>query len=616
MVISVSRQISPLSAVYHQLHESIRVSREDYERHLREYARMLNEEWDRCLGTSISSFSVAFRSTSFRLRLRRWAEDFFGSTEIPFVAIDGSNDRKAGESFVIIYGGAYGSRGTVELTGGEARIAYRRWELSRDVSVVAFIPVPIEFGNVLVSEGPEVNPEGGIPAPLSDREAANLSRLDSKVMQLAEVFLAYSLARSGRVDAPQLIMMDNTLSGWLANTSFGPRWLTILDGKIEGERIGLSELYTMLAHPMSQSLNIPEPLLFQPHLRLIAEAEWRRTTRLREGQLRGVPHEVFRRGGKTIDKLELGSYSEAAGLVELGFEPWESWRKCVSIFERVCETLFREKSPRGLMFVNKYGERTYFTSKDLQFLSGIGLRALVEECWVPHRRIMLVGVVKDSYSRYFYRNYLGSLHVVGGTDVERHLRVRMADRVLLEMMARVRELDAPWSTIEFDSSFMTLHPVKVNQAWEVRGYRIGRMPEVTRPPRLFLRSLAQFLLRPDRNLGSHVIFLDRPAYPGWDDADATPLSITTPHLGTLHPLYFTRPSRLHYLAMYLMSVLARNHFPEALGYPEPLHKADWGARSLRERVSRLLDSAWIVERSNPLSRTFRDIRDSFRRGAP
>jgi len=602
-----------LSAVYHQLHESIRVSREDYEHRLREYARMLNEEWDRCLNTSIFSFAASFRSTSFRLRLRRWAEDFFGSTEIPFVAIDGSNDRRAGESFVIIYGGAYGSRGTVELTGGEARIAYRRWELSRDVSVVAFIPVPIEFGNVLVSEGPDVNPEGGIPAPLSDKEAANLSRLDSKVMQLAEVFLAYSLARSGRVDAPQLIMMDNTLSGWLANTSFGPRWLTLLDGLIEGERIGLTELYTMMAHPLNQELNVPQPLLFQPHLRLIAEAEWRGTTQLREGALSGVPHEVFKRGGETLDRLGLGKYYESAGLVELNFEPWESWRRCVSTFERVCETLFREKSPMGLTFINKYGERTYFTSKDLQFLSGIGLRALVEECWVPHRRILLVGVVKDSYSRYFYRNYLGSLHILRGTDVERHLRVRMADRVLLEMMARVRGLDAPWSTVEFDSSFMTLHPVKVNNEWEVRGYRIGPMPEVTRPPRLFLRSLAQFLLRPDRNLGSHVIFLDRPVYPGWDDVDADPLSIKTPTLGTLNPLYFIRPSRLHYLTMYMMSVLARNHFPEALGYPEPLHKADWGARSLRERVSRLLDSAWLVERSNPLSRTFRDIRESFRR---
>jgi len=611
----MSQQVSPLSAVYHQFHESIRISRDEYTRRLQHYAKLLNEEWNSCLGANIISFAERFRSSSFRLNLRRWAEDFFGSTEISFLAIDGSNDRKAGESFVIIYGGAYGSRGTVELAGREARIAYRRWELSRDVSIVAFIPVPIEFGNVLVREGEEVNPEGGIPAPLSDREAANLTRLDSKVMQLAEVFLAYSLAKSGRVDAPQLIMMDNTLSGWLANTSFGPRWLTIIDGTIEGEQIGIFDLYTMLAHPLNQDLNIPEPLLFQPHLRLIAEAEWRDTTKLRESQLNGVPYDVFRRGGEAVENLGLGSFSEATRTVELNFEPWESWKKCVSIFDRICETLFRDKDPRGLTFVNKYGERTYFTSKDLQFLAGVGLRALIEECWTPHRRIMLVGVVKDSHSRYFYRNYLGSMHVIQNTDVESHLQIRMADRVLLEMVAHIRGLNAPWSTIEFDSCFMTLHPVRVNNDWDIRGYRIGAMPEVTRPARLFLRCLAQFLLRPDRNLGSHVIFLDRPIYPGWDDRDADSLSIVTPHLGTLHPIYFTKPSRLHCLTMYLMSVLVRNHFPEALGYPEPLHKADWGARSLRQRVSRLLDSAWMIERINPLSRTFRDIRDSFRRGS-
>jgi len=39
---------------------------------------------------------------------------------------------------------------------------------------------------------------------------------------------------------------------------------------------------------------------------------------------------------------------------------------------------------------------------DIQFLIAVELRALIEECW--QRRIMLVGVVKDSESRYLTRN--------------------------------------------------------------------------------------------------------------------------------------------------------------------------------------------------------------------
>ena len=343
----MSSQCSPLSAVYAQFHESIRISRQDYERRLREYAKMLDEEWDRCLRDHVVSFAGNFSSTSYRLRLRRWAEDFFGTTIVPFVAIDGSCASRSGESFVIVYGGAYGSRGTIEITGGEARIAYRRWELSRDVSVVAFIPVPLEFGHVLVGEGARPNVEGGIPAPLSDREIASLTVLDTRVMQLAEVFLAFSLARSGSVEAPQLIMMDTTLSGWLANTSFGPRWVPAIDGgKVGGYEMSIYDLYVMLAHPLNESLDVPAPMLFQPHLRLIAEADWHDTAVLRRARLEaeGLPSEVFRRGAEAIDRIGLGRYEEAAGKVELSFDPKESWDKCVRAFEKVCEKLFKAVS--------------------------------------------------------------------------------------------------------------------------------------------------------------------------------------------------------------------------------------------------------------------------------
>jgi len=551
------------------------------------------------------------------LKIRRWAQEFFGTTEIPFVAIDGSCSSKTGENYVIIYGGAYGSRGIVEISGNEAIITYKRWELNRDVSVVAFIPVPLEYGSFLVSEGEEVDEEGAVIIPLSDREVAKLTTLHTKVMQLAEVYLAYSLARSGSVDAPRLIMMDTTLSGWLGNTSFGPRWISIIrDGKVGGYELSYHDLYVMLAHPINKELNAPAPLLFQPHLRLVAEADWRDTTVLRESELSNVPPEVFKKGAEALEKLKLGSYDRSRNRVELNFEPRASWRKCISAFENVCEKLFREKDPRGLTYVNKHGERVYFTSKDLQFLAGIGLRALIEECWKPYRRILLVGVVKDSYSRYFYRNFLGSLHAISGDGVEEHLEIAMSDRNLLELLAMLVELEAPWATIEFDSCFMTLFPKRTEEGWRVQGYKVGSMPEVTRPPRLFLRSLAQFLLHTAKGFSSHVIFIDRPAYPGWDTADSERLSISTPGLGTFEPLYFSSPPRLQYLTMYLLSVLVRNHFPEALGYPEPLHKADWGARSMRERVARLLDSAWLVDRINPLRRTFRSIRESFRRMTP
>jgi len=62
--------------------------------------------------------------------------------------------------------------------------------------------------------------------------------------------------------------------------------------------------------------------------------------------------------------------------------------------------------------------------------------------------------------------------------------------------------------------------------------------------------------------------------------------------------------------VFLLDILCRNLFPEVIGYPDPLHKADWGAKSMRRRVDRLIKSSEISFRDKPLSRLFRTTRDS------
>jgi hypothetical protein len=206
-----------------------------------------------------------------------------------------------------------------------------------------------------------------------------------------------------------------------------------------------------------------------------------------------------------------------------------------------------------------------------------------------------------------------------GTNPTAHLGVQLTDRITLELLAQVVDsLGAPWSTAEFDGCFMTLHPEPTETGdWIVKGYDHPSLGETTRPERIFLRSLAQFLLHPSRKLASHVIFLDRLAYPGWDNHDSKEMKLPTKKFGDVRPFFFdssNAPSRLQLLSMYLLTVLVRNHFPEALGYPDPLHKADWGAKSMERRVTGLLNSSEMAERSRPLTNTFRSIRENFRRG--
>ena len=140
--------------------------------------------------------------------------------------------------------------------------------------------------------------------------------------------------------------------------------------------------------------------------------------------------------------------------------------------------------------------------------------------------------------------------------------------------------------------------------------------ELTRPERIFLRSIAQFFLSEDKNIASHALFVDRLAYPDWDDKASAKTVIKSDYFGEIKPLVFdetTGVPKLQTLTMYILAVLVRNHFPEALGYPDPLHQADWGAKSLKRRVMGLLDSSEWAFRSDPLSKTFREIRESFNR---
>jgi len=115
----------------------------------------------------------------------------------------------------------------------------------------------------------------------------------------------------------------------------------------------------------------------------------------------------------------------------------------------------------------------------------------------------------------------------------------------------------------------------------------------------------------------HVIFLERLLAPVWDrpgqELGPAELPIDTPELGRF-PVYAWR-DRDHvnpgqWVMMYLLSVLTRNHYAEAIGYPDPLHKADWGAKTIGRSVGDTLRSSTRLLASQPLARTFRDLRDA------
>ncbi|RLG91002.1 MAG: hypothetical protein DRO36_05120 [Candidatus Hecatellales archaeon] len=597
-----------LSKLFRKYKENIEHARKEYEKQLQDFAELLKKEWEVCLRDHITSFRPILESPSLRLRLRDMAQRFFRITEptVSFAAIDGSCDKIEGDRFVSVYGGAYVSRGVIEIAGREGKLTYRR-AVERDISYVAFIPIPPELSPYTI----EGSGEGRTLEALSDRELRELLVIHHRLMELAEIYAAYDLARATQ-EYPHLILLDRSLSGWLGNTSFVEFYRSVIGKKIRGEEIFEADLHFSLSHPLNSELGVPPASTWLPHNRLIAEAYWRRTREIAYDDVKEVvPENVFLKGGKAIRNLEIGEFDEDAMCVTLHEDPRMSWEKMERIFDKLCKALFEEKDWRALRCM-KDGKEAHLTSRELQFFAGVGLRLLIERCW--ERPILLIGVIKDSSSSYFFRNFLGVIHLEKGLEPSPHIGPSLSDRTVLETLpyAVDDEVDAPWATLEFDSCFMTILPQQRNGRWIAAGYKLRGM-EYTRPPRLFLRWLAQFLLT--KTTASHVLFLDRLAYPRWDDSESSDINLQAlgTELGPIKPMRFSRPSRLQQLSMLLLNILIRNHFPEALGYPDPLHKADLAATSFRKNVHRILRSSTIMDRANPLLQTFRTIRSRLRR---
>lgn len=607
--------MSEISKVYDQYQQSLESSQDEYKVRLKQHSKMLKTRYDELIKHFVKSYQSDFNNQMKRLEVKAIAERFFETSDITFAAIDASCDKRQSANFISFYGGAYGSKGTISFSEPGGKLRYQRWELNKDVSMVAFVPIPPDVMHGIVDESEREE----VPNVQTDAEVADISSLHTKIMQLAEIYLAYSLASAPPLEVPRVILIDNSIGGILGNTSFNPNWLTIQEGDFDGESFSLVDQHIALAHPFNRKLEVPSTKhSVQQHFRIIAEAHWHEKKKIALSECKDFPVENFRGGAQFLEKIGAGKYDPSGQKFEFFVDPRTSWQKSLRMFNSICEKLFKQKSPDGVSYKLKgSSQREYFSPRDIMFLVGIGLRALIEACW--EKKILLIGIVKDSSSRFFYRNFLGSVNQLRGGDQQQHFSIPLTDRVIAELLPNIDNgLRAPWSTFDFDSCFMTLHSEKTEKGnWQIRGYMNRQYGlELTRPERIFLRSIAQFFLSEDKNIASHALFVDRLAYPDWDDKASAKTVIKSDYFGEIKPLVFdetTGVPKLQTLTMYILAVLVRNHFPEALGYPDPLHQADWGAKSLKRRVMGLLDSSEWAFRSDPLSKTFREIRESFNR---
>lgn len=628
----MQRKGSIISGIFDGYRRALNLSQERYTELYTERAANAIDFYNNFLKNLIVKFD-SFQEAALRRRIKREVEAFFGRDEIQFVAVDGTCKKDPFTDFMVFSSIAYGVRGTISLQGDPPIIQYKRRGMDEDISFVAYVPVPFaEIEDVANSERLE-------DFVVTDQEKVDLSSIHNTLMQLAEVYLAYEMARSESPDKARLIFMDHSPSSILASTEVGTSAdkIGLLGYQIGQRTLQEQDAIIVYAHPFNRDLKLPSTKRFRLYNAVIAEVI---NKRIKIGQQLNLTDLAtldaenknisleewfsewethFQRNSKAINKI--GKYDSRNRTFTPSFDYESSWRDSVRLFEDICYKLFREKDQEALIY-EAFDEDTlrkrWMSPDDVKFLVSIGLRALIEECW--KKRVMLLGIVKDSQSRYFTRNFYG---VMRHAQVYQSIPVKplpWTDRIVLEDIAyNVPEITAPWSTTEFDSCFMTLHLGKTeNDGAKPMGVR----GDIVNQERLFARSLGQFFLRRRDDKASplmgHVIFIDRLLQPLWDAelCESNEAQVVTDDLGTIQPFLHkdcTVDNPGQRIAIYFLDILTRNLFPEAIGYPDPLHKADGGAKTVGRKVAQIIADSAIVFLANPLSKAMRTIRDSVKR---
>ena len=602
--------MSIISEIFKRYRQSLDRSQERYEGLYREYGKNAVQFYDDFLHSLMDSYAGNFGDQNWRDNLRLRMEHFFTRGQVDFAAIDGSCFKDQFQDFIVFYGGAYGVKGQISLEGNSNRVRYQKWSMDQDVSLVAYVPVPYaEVGDALSTEE---------DFALSEEDKINLSNNHTRIMQLGEIYLAHQLAKSSTIDHPSLILMDLSPSSVLMSTDVNFDRIGL---GAEGTATGLTreDIAVAYIHPVSASLGIPSPKEYRRWSYVVGKLHLSGHNEITIDQLAvesGVPVEQWgpSLGGRDGSRL----FEISGGSVRARTNIRASWYKTVRYYEDICSQMFRGSgdASQALLYplsAPNSDKVRWMSPDDISFLVAVGLRALIEECW--RQGISLVGIVKDSSSRYFSRHYYGTMRHEGVYPDIPVNTLPWTDRTMLESIAlSASGLEAPWCTIEFDSCFMTLHMERVGEQHQ---QVVGMRGNIVNQERLFARSLAQFYLnrRKSSPLAGHVIFVDRLLHPLWDSGQTLP-DIKQIQLGTITPFGVKDTQQANtgqQINMFLLDTLCRNLFPEVIGYPDPLHKADWGAKSMSRRIRPMIESSAVRFRSRPLSRLFRTTRDAANR---
>ncbi len=548
------------------------------------------------------------------------AKEFFKTSSVRFAGIDGTMYSRPLFDLVIFFGGAYASTGTITFREKkEPIVKYDDRVIQQGTGISSVVPIYInEIPDVdqvfFDSKQPE---EVSLGKPLVDETIISNATIANWIMTFAEYYLAYKLAIDQSKNV-RIILLDRSLSieraSLLYDTSRRELWeekSTIIGYKVDGEVIDVNDLTIARQFVRNETLGLPPPRA--DYLRYSIVDLIKRKEALTEKQILtefGIVDEkrtsrVKRYLKHLVDKGVLSEKNEVYVLNPKYVRTWERIKKLVtSLGDRFFFTKMVETDTGNLMKILKDGKEHWLTTLDVAFLTLFTLHMLMEECW--NRRILLVGITKDTAARDFKRQLIPIMHSEGllkkGISRELFEKLPNTDRMILQSASifNPEKIRPPWSLIEYDSAFRTLVPDRKNR----KGFVSGAIKNKIGLERTFLKTYVQLSqAEVDPLLRSNVLLVDRLVYPEFDYIPENVVEFWNELSdGTKEPIEVilfmdnSVTNRLQNLVMTVLVAMAPSSIPEAFGHNKPLFIADKIAKWNYSQFKCVVDTTadWIL----------------------
>jgi len=261
------------------------------------------------------------------------------------------------QDYMVFFGAAYPIRGTIDFSGTEKKFVYEPWSPDEDVSMAAYVPIPFTELDEAMDE----------PFVVSDDQKIDLSTIHYQLMELAEVFQAYSLVKASDL-RPKILLWDQSMSGVMNSNDVAYKRISLIGYRYQMRTLKAQDVIIAYSHPYNKELGIPSKKKYRLYNYVLCKLQENSPQSIsslclelgigREELLNRVHYLTNNNFSADDPMLQSAPLAYAQG-DELRFnEEYEgSWEYCVGLFEHICKELFKDKNQNALIYKRRPRER-------------------------------------------------------------------------------------------------------------------------------------------------------------------------------------------------------------------------------------------------------------------